>query len=203
MFHILNKRKLPSQLDCIDDLESAAFMGLIKASRHWDESYIHPKTGRGVAFNTYAFTAIDAWITRTIEQALANGVTSKPIRKKGKLVATIPHASISAKNGERWIADDGGASDMLDCRNKDPVTSAANSERAAAMRDMLKRLFPRQRQVIELRFLCGLTLDEIAAKMNLSSERIRQVETQAIKRLRLVAGDIIAKFGCDESAAGG
>lgn len=61
-------------------------------------------------------------------------------------------------------------------------------ERSAMIERVLAGLSPRQRQVIKLRF--GLSgedehpLTEVAAKMNVTSERVRQIEMKALKRLR-------------------
>jgi len=57
--------------------------------------------------------------------------------------------------------------------------------------EILKRLKPRERQVIELRYGLGpdgpLTLGEIGKRMRLSRERVRQIEENAKRRLRIFA----------------
>jgi len=56
---------------------------------------------------------------------------------------------------------------------------------------MLGLLKPRERAVIELRFGLGreepLTLEEVGRRLNLSRERIRQIEERAKQKLRLMA----------------
>jgi RNA polymerase sigma factor (sigma-70 family) len=48
----------------------------------------------------------------------------------------------------------------------------------------LNDLTPRQRQVLDLRYNESMTLEEAGAELNLSRERIRQIEEKALKRLR-------------------
>jgi RNA polymerase primary sigma factor len=56
---------------------------------------------------------------------------------------------------------------------------------------MLGHLKPRERAVIELRFGLGTeeprTLEEVGRRLNLSRERIRQIEERAKQKLRLMA----------------
>ena len=56
---------------------------------------------------------------------------------------------------------------------------------------MLGLLKPRERAVIELRFGLGSeepqTLEEVGRRLNLSRERIRQIEERAKQKLRLMA----------------
>ncbi|MBI4369678.1 MAG: sigma-70 family RNA polymerase sigma factor [Elusimicrobia bacterium] len=65
-----------------------------------------------------------------------------------------------------------------------------------------KELVPRERQVLTLRF--GLkdsgsnTLEEVGRKLDLSRERVRQLETRALERLRRIA----QRMGLIESGAG-
>jgi RNA polymerase sigma-70 factor (ECF subfamily) len=50
----------------------------------------------------------------------------------------------------------------------------------------LDKLTADQRQVIELRFFGGLTSEEVGNVMNKSSGAVRQMQSHAIKRLRLL-----------------
>lgn len=63
-----------------------------------------------------------------------------------------------------------------------------NEEVAALVRTALRRLTPREEQVIRLRFGFGcevMTYEEIASKFGLvSRERIRQIEAKALRRLK-------------------
>jgi RNA polymerase sigma factor (sigma-70 family) len=72
------------------------------------------------------------------------------------------------------------------------ATSPADAASVAMLRDevehILDTLTPRERRVIQLRF--GLidghqrTLEEVGKRIGVTRERIRQVETQALRKLR-------------------
>lgn len=65
-------------------------------------------------------------------------------------------------------------------------------ERKAAIDEILKKLSPRERQVLILHFgLCGQekhSLEEISKKMNITMERIRQIESLALNKIRGMNG---------------
>jgi len=69
------------------------------------------------------------------------------------------------------------------------LTSIIRREEVEAL---LRRLTQRERQVVELRFgLTGespMTLKEVARRFRVSRERVRQIETQALDKLRRIAG---------------
>ncbi len=77
------------------------------------------------------------------------------------------------------LADTGAAS---------PETAALAREIEQLVRDWLERLPDRQRTVIERRYgLNGLepaTLDDLAAELGLTRERVRQIQQEALQRLR-------------------
>ena len=69
-----------------------------------------------------------------------------------------------------------------------PFERAAQALTRKALWDVLKRLPDRERRVLVLRYgLCGeqpRTLEEIGRSFNLTRERIRQIETETIKKLQ-------------------
>jgi RNA polymerase primary sigma factor len=82
--------------------------------------------------------------------------------------------------------------DLLeDVRAPAPLESTADKARAKELVDALGTLDPRLRRVVTLRF--GLdgdkpyTLDEIGADVGVTRERVRQLETRALRELRLAA----------------
>jgi RNA polymerase primary sigma factor len=82
--------------------------------------------------------------------------------------------------------------DLLeDVRASAPLELTADKARAKELAEALGTLEPRLRRVVTLRF--GLdggtpcTLDEIGAEVGVTRERVRQLETRALRELRLAA----------------
>ena len=88
------------------------------------------------------------------------------------------------------IGDDGETelSEMLKDNSPSPFDYANQELTRQTIRDLLSELKPKEREVIVLRFglLDGqeLTLAEIGKRFNLSRERVRQLESKALKHLR-------------------
>lgn len=75
-----------------------------------------------------------------------------------------------------------------DPESTDPLEGLGAERLAPAMRDLVARLDARERRIIQLRF--GLdggeaqTLQEIGESLGLSRERVRQIETRALEKMR-------------------
>jgi len=69
-----------------------------------------------------------------------------------------------------------------------PDETATNNLLREHMKDVLERLPPREARILQLRYglLDGqiLTLNEVGRKMGVTRERVRQIEAQALRRLR-------------------
>ncbi len=92
---------------------------------------------------------------------------------------------------ERPVGDDGDSEfgDFIEDQDTpSPVESATQHLLQEAIEDVLCELTPRQSHILRLRFGLGggepHTLEEIANKFGLSRERIRQLEKEALRRLR-------------------
>jgi RNA polymerase primary sigma factor len=90
------------------------------------------------------------------------------------------------------VGDDGGAtvSDFVeDLSFPPPDEAVGDNELSRETRDLLKLLSPREEQVLRMRF--GIdspgdqTLEEVGKSFELTRERIRQIETKALRKLRL------------------
>jgi RNA polymerase primary sigma factor len=81
-----------------------------------------------------------------------------------------------------------------DTKTESPDTATAERLRTAELTTALAKLNPRMRFVLTSRF--GLdgeppkTLEEVGAKLKITRERVRQLESRALRELRLVAPDL-------------
>jgi RNA polymerase sigma factor (sigma-70 family) len=66
----------------------------------------------------------------------------------------------------------------------DPLRLASRAQACRILQDALNSLTPREANVIRERFFVGSSLDEIAEQMEVSRERIRQIEVKALRKLR-------------------
>ena len=114
--------------------------------------------------------------------------TETPIEKVRQLLETT-REPISL---ETPVGDDGDAriGDMLEDRHtQSPEGAVAEMRFNEQTREMLKMLTPREEKVLRMRF--GFeegaehTLEEVGATFELTRERIRQIETKALKKLLL------------------
>ena len=111
-----------------------------------------------------------------------------PVEKIRMLLeATRDPVSLDAPVGE-----DGGATvgDFVeDLSFAAPDEALGDTELSREARDLLKLLSPREEQVLRMRFGIDapgdLTLEEVGKSFELTRERIRQIETKALRKLRL------------------
>lgn len=81
-----------------------------------------------------------------------------------------------------------------DTKTESPDTATAERLRTAELGTALAKLNPRMRYVLTSRF--GLdgespkTLEEVGTRLNITRERVRQLESRALRELRLVAPDL-------------
>jgi RNA polymerase primary sigma factor len=118
------------------------------------------------------------------ELAFGLGLPSKKVESLLKMTSSGP-VSLDTPLGE----DGGQLGDLIaDQAVQQPEEQAAISLLREELSKLLESLTPRERRVIELRF--GLddeqsrTLAEIGTELDLSKERIRQIEKEALTKLR-------------------
>lgn len=171
---------VPSDASGVKDsaLEEAALLGLYAAARQWDTRYRSPKTGKGVQFNTYATWSIRSWMVRCIEDELKAGVMHRPERRvAGHVVSVRYHVRLSdCPEDMQHLA-------MVDERAADPFDVSLAVEHGEILRKALARLYPSQRQVLELRFYGGKSVKEIAGMMGRTDARVRQIQERGLVRL--------------------
>ena len=118
-------------------------------------------------------------------------------RHLGKTVTEIAHLHqlnerVESLDAERSEADERLLGEMIAAEAADPALSALDAVDERRLHDWLEQLSPRQREVVERRF--GLdehaaqSLAEVAAVLGISRERVRQIEADALARLRKLCG---------------
>jgi RNA polymerase primary sigma factor len=88
-----------------------------------------------------------------------------------------------------------------DTKSDRPEESTAIHLRHKELAQALEHLNPRMREVLELRFgLSGRdpkTLEEVGERMGVTRERVRQLESRALRELRIVAPDLLLYLATD------
>ncbi len=175
------------------DLFQEGILGLQKAVYRYDAD-------RGIRFSTYA----TYWIRQSIRKCLID--KSRMIRIPQAIQEELRKAEGSLKPAEkervRRIMSDtilfsygesDDSNDRFSFEVKDPSTPEFGEELHTgtiplAVNEVLRDLSSRERDVVQRRFgLAGerpQTLEEIGTQLNLSRERIRQIEQEALARMR-------------------
>jgi len=134
-------------------------------------------------------------IAQTLEQELGRRPTPEEIAKEMDLPADAVRGMMDASQHaialERPVGDDGDSEfgDFIEDQDSpSPVEAATQHLLEETIEEVLSELTPRQSHILRLRFGLGggepHTLEEIANKFGLSRERIRQLEKEALRRLR-------------------
>lgn len=130
-----------------------------------------------------------------LEQTLGRRPTTDEIADSMNLPADTVRAMMDASQHaialERPVGDEGDSEfgDFIEDQDTpSPVDSATQHLLEETIEEVLAELTPRQSHILRLRFGLGggepHTLEEIANKFGLSRERIRQLEKEALRRLR-------------------
>lgn len=132
---------------------------------------------------------------QSLEQSLGRRPTPEEIADEMDLPADAIRGMMDASQHaialERPVGDDGDSEfgDFIEDQDSlSPVDAATQHLLEETIEEVLSELTPRQSHILRLRFGLGggepHTLEEIANKFGLSRERIRQLEKEALRRLR-------------------
>ena len=105
--------------------------------------------------------------------------------------------SLDATVGED---DDATLSNFIEDENAiKPLDACLRADLAHQTQRMLTRLKPREEAVLRLRFGIGsegktMTLEQVGTLFSLTRERIRQIETAALKKLRSAPCDSVEAY---------
>jgi RNA polymerase primary sigma factor len=132
---------------------------------------------------------------QVLEQELGRRPTPEEIAEEMNLPAESVRGMMDASQHaialERPVGDDGDSEfgDFIEDQDTpEPAEAAAHHLLQETIEEVLAELTPRQAHILRLRFGLGggeqHTLEEIANKFGLSRERIRQLEKEALRRIR-------------------
>jgi RNA polymerase primary sigma factor len=120
------------------------------------------------------------------EIAQDGGFTPERVRELFDLVEDPVSLETPVGDGESMVADL-----IEDEKSESPDSATADHARSAELAEAIDRLNPRMRHVVLRRF--GLdgrqpqTLEEVGNDLGITRERVRQLESRALKELRTVA----------------
>jgi RNA polymerase primary sigma factor len=123
------------------------------------------------------------------ELAKESGFTEKRVQELLDLVEDPVSLETPVGDGESMYADL-----IEDIHSERPDESTSKKLRRRELAEAMLRLNPRMRRVLSLRF--GLdgeppqTLEEVGAGLGITRERVRQLESRALRELRAVAPDL-------------
>jgi RNA polymerase primary sigma factor len=123
------------------------------------------------------------------EIAKESGFPIERVEQLFELVTEPVSLETPVGDGESLYADL-----LEDVTSESPDTASAETARSAELAQALCSLDERMRQVLERRF--GLdgqaptTLEELGTELGITRERVRQIETRALRQLRLVAPNL-------------
>ena len=177
---------------------------LVSFAVHWIRAEIHEfvlknwrivkvattKAQRKLFFNLRRAKKSLAWLSAEETSAVANdlGVSEKEVTEMEKRL----HSRDAIFDPTPDADDDRNFTPAayLPSPDADPATLVEtadwNTDASSRMASALKILDDRSRRILEQRWLSEkkMTLHELAAEYGISAERIRQIETNAIKKLR-------------------
>ncbi|HUZ21481.1 MAG TPA: sigma-70 family RNA polymerase sigma factor [Acidimicrobiales bacterium] len=198
----------------VDDLRSFGLLGLVEAIDRWEPSTTTSrfatyatKRVRGAIFDE--LRRLD-WLPRTVRRrvisyrATVDALSSELGRVPGTsevlssmgvdgragtdLLAEVQSAQLlhlQHSVGSDQPDEDVRLIDLLASdRDVEPELQVLASERIAEIRQAVTKLPDRQRTVVTLHFLAGLTQEQIGAMLGVSNSRVCQIEASAIQTLR-------------------
>ncbi len=198
-----------SWADSSEDLKQVALLGLVRAADRFDP-------GRGVPFSAFATTTIvgelkhylrdRSWAIRPPRRIQNLYLRSQ--EAISDLTQEMGRPPTPAEVGNRVDATAGDVEEALeagDLRRPASLDAAAGDERGLgaslhgddralnavderlAVRSLLTRLPERERRMVRLRYLDGLTQLEIAEQMSMSQAHVQRLLVRSLDQLRALA----------------
>lgn len=168
----------------MDDLVAEGNLGLFTAIRKFDLS-------KDVKFGTYAYWWIRNHITKMLAEPPYRGIIHVPgsmwnkimrgeehtLRGADRVVLRTAIASLMSVDGE-W--------DCPDKRSEDPLETVCKQDQKRFVAELIRRanISERQKQILSMYVVDGATLQDISDVLNISKQRVREIKTNALDKLR-------------------
>ncbi|HLC41278.1 MAG TPA: sigma-70 family RNA polymerase sigma factor [Methylomirabilota bacterium] len=132
-------------------------------------------------------------VNRTLTNRLGHEPTPEELAQRtgipSKKIRMILETSRKPLSVETPIGDESTLSDFLEDKQiSSPLEALAGQELAKQVTRALASLTPKEEEILRLRFGIGvpspLTLEEVGERFAVTRERIRQIEAQALRKLR-------------------
>ncbi|HVY20408.1 MAG TPA: sigma-70 family RNA polymerase sigma factor [Bauldia sp.] len=172
-----------------DDAVQIAAIGLLKGRNAWEPTRGPFAIVAGLYINSELRTAADA-AQRDRGTPVQDRIIGKHQVRRG---ARLPEERIEIVSANAPVVADGSIElvDLVaDTQTPTPeahvIEAGENAETLARSRTALACLNPRERRIVEAHILADepLTLREIGTELGVSTERVRQIETFALMRMR-------------------
>jgi RNA polymerase sigma-B factor len=199
-------RRFSNRGEAHDDLVQVASLALVRAAERFDPD-------RGVMFSTFAAASIIGEIKRHFrdrgwavraprrlqEMVLEIGSATDRLGQQLGRAPTVPELAkeIGASTADVLEALEAGQSyrtSSLDARDREGQTMGESLgsedsgyvgvENHSALTKAMGTLSPRDREIVQLRFVDGLTQSEIAARLGVSQMQISRLLAASLRRLR-------------------
>jgi RNA polymerase sigma factor (sigma-70 family) len=98
---------------------------------------------------------------------------------------TADQLSMSLKRSSSWVI--AGREELAELMGQSPTTlleGVAKQELTSIMNGVLDSLTPREVKVLQLRFYEDKTLDQTSKELDVTRERVRQIEAKAFSKMR-------------------
>lgn len=146
-----------------DDLIQEGIIGALNAVRLYDPD-------RGIKFVTYSYLAIQNQIVRSIQLSDWVGIKSRKAGNKHRIISF--NQKISSDDDKELVL-------MFAAKPESESPEYSMQELMALIPD------DRSREVIRLRYVEDWTLEEVGKRIGVTKERIRQIELNALKSIRM------------------
>ena len=157
--------KFKNRGEPIDDLVQVGYLGLLKAIDRFDPS-------RGLEFTTFAtptIAEIAEYLDATVDEVLEAMESS----------SAYSSVSLEAPSG----MDDDDTPSVIDRYATEDQELAFTDDRII-IEEALASFSPREREVIEMRFLQGMTQIEIAEKLGISQVQVSRLLRRTLKKIQ-------------------